>query len=83
MPNVDNGHSRVSNRDPSYYLGQEDFHYAQCGFRVVRRDAPAGGKPGEKPYGTEHPQGPPKPVRERHHGAPQAGGGPGRPGASG
>ncbi len=36
-PSVDNGHSRVSNRDPAYYLGQEEFQNSEVGFRVVRR----------------------------------------------
>ena len=37
---VDNGHGRLSNRDPAYYLGNpDDFTWAQCGFRVIRRDA--------------------------------------------
>jgi hypothetical protein len=35
-PTVDNGHSRVSNRDPAYYLGQEQYQYSEVGFRVVR-----------------------------------------------
>jgi formylglycine-generating enzyme required for sulfatase activity len=39
LPAVDNGHSRVSNRDPAYYLGEEDYQYSEVGFRVVRRDA--------------------------------------------
>jgi formylglycine-generating enzyme required for sulfatase activity len=38
MPGVDNGHSRVSNRDPAYYLGQEDYQYGEVGFRIVRRE---------------------------------------------
>jgi formylglycine-generating enzyme required for sulfatase activity len=38
MPGVDNGHSRVSNRDPAYYLGQEDYQYGEVGFRVARRE---------------------------------------------
>ena len=37
LPSVDNGHSRVSNRDPAYYLGQEEFQNSEVGFRVVRR----------------------------------------------
>jgi formylglycine-generating enzyme required for sulfatase activity len=37
MPIVDNGHSRVSNRDPAYYLGQEEFQNSEVGFRIVRR----------------------------------------------
>ena len=36
-PSVDNGHSRVSNRDPAYYLGQEEFQNSEVGFRIVRR----------------------------------------------
>ena len=36
-PNIDNGHSRVSNRDPAYYLGQEEYQPAEVGFRIVRR----------------------------------------------
>ncbi len=38
-PNVDNGHSRVSNRDPAYYRGPQDPNhpYYHIGFRVVRR----------------------------------------------
>ena len=37
---VDNGHSRVSNRDPAYYLGPNEFQDAndEIGFRIVRRD---------------------------------------------
>jgi sulfatase modifying factor 1 len=39
-PEVDNGHSRVSNRDPAYYRGPQDPNhpYYHVGFRVVRRD---------------------------------------------
>ena len=37
LPAVDNGHSRVSNRDPAYYLGQEEFQQSEVGFRLVRR----------------------------------------------
>ena len=37
LPSVDNGHSRVSNRDPAYYLGQEEFQNSEVGFRIVRR----------------------------------------------
>jgi formylglycine-generating enzyme required for sulfatase activity len=36
-PSVDNGHSRVSNRDPAYYLGQEEYQYSEVGFRIARR----------------------------------------------
>ena len=39
LPSVDNGHSRVSNRDPAYYLGQEEYQYCEVGFRIVRRDS--------------------------------------------
>jgi formylglycine-generating enzyme required for sulfatase activity len=39
MNGVDNGHSRVSNRDPAYYLGQDEYQYCEVGFRIVRRDA--------------------------------------------
>ena len=39
LPSIDNGHSRVSNRDPAYYLGQEEYQYCEVGFRVVRRDS--------------------------------------------
>jgi formylglycine-generating enzyme required for sulfatase activity len=35
-PAVDNGHSRVSNRDPAYYLGQDEYQYCEVGFRIVR-----------------------------------------------
>ncbi len=35
-PTVDNGHSRVSNRDPAYYLGQDEYQYCEVGFRIVR-----------------------------------------------
>lgn len=36
LPNVDNGHSRVSNRDPAYYLGVPiESNNAEVGFRVV------------------------------------------------
>lgn len=40
MPTVNNGHSRVSNRDPAYYRGPQDpdHPYYHIGFRVVRRD---------------------------------------------
>jgi formylglycine-generating enzyme required for sulfatase activity len=39
LPSVDNGHSRVSNRDPAYYLGvPQEVNNAEIGFRVVRRD---------------------------------------------
>jgi formylglycine-generating enzyme required for sulfatase activity len=36
---VDNGHSRVSNRDPAYYLGPNQFQETnpEVGFRLVRR----------------------------------------------
>ncbi len=39
MPSVDNGHSRVSNRDPAYYRGPQDPNhpYYHIGFRIVRR----------------------------------------------
>jgi formylglycine-generating enzyme required for sulfatase activity len=39
-PAVDNGHSRVSNRDPSYFRGPQDpdHPYYHIGFRVVRRE---------------------------------------------
>jgi formylglycine-generating enzyme required for sulfatase activity len=39
-PGVDNGHSRVSNRDPSYFRGPQDPNhpYYHVGFRIVRRD---------------------------------------------
>jgi formylglycine-generating enzyme required for sulfatase activity len=39
-PSVDNGHSRVSNRDPAYYRGPQDPNhpYYHVGFRIVRRD---------------------------------------------
>ena len=36
-PSIDNGHSRVSNRDPAYYLGEEEFQNSEVGFRIVRR----------------------------------------------
>jgi formylglycine-generating enzyme required for sulfatase activity len=38
-PDVDNGHSRVSNRDPAYFRGPQDPNhpYYHIGFRVVRR----------------------------------------------
>ena len=38
---VDDGHSRVSNRDPSYYRGPQDPNhpYYHVGFRPVRRDS--------------------------------------------
>ena len=39
LTSVDNGHSRVSNRDPAYYLGQEEFQPSEVGFRLVRRDS--------------------------------------------
>ncbi len=37
---IDDGHSRVSNRDPSYYRGPQDPNhpYYHVGFRPVRRD---------------------------------------------
>jgi formylglycine-generating enzyme required for sulfatase activity len=54
MPSVDNGHSRVSNRDPAYYLGQEEYEYSEVGFRVARRDAMAAAN--EMPYGQEKSQ---------------------------
>jgi formylglycine-generating enzyme required for sulfatase activity len=39
LPNVDNGHSRVSNRDPAYYLGvPQEANNSEVGFRIVRRD---------------------------------------------
>jgi len=38
LPSIDNGHSRVSNRDPAYYLGGEEFQHSEVGFRVARRD---------------------------------------------
>ncbi len=39
LPNVDNGHSRVSNRDPAYYLGvPKEANDIEVGFRIVRRD---------------------------------------------
>jgi formylglycine-generating enzyme required for sulfatase activity len=40
LPSVDNGHSRVSNRDPSYYRGPQDPNhpYYHIGFRLVRRE---------------------------------------------
>ncbi|MEI6100851.1 MAG: SUMF1/EgtB/PvdO family nonheme iron enzyme, partial [Eubacteriales bacterium] len=36
---IDNGHSRVSNRDPAYYLGPQQFQEAndEIGFRIVRK----------------------------------------------
>jgi formylglycine-generating enzyme required for sulfatase activity len=39
--NVDNGHSRVSNRDPAYFRGPQDPNhpYYHVGFRIVRRDS--------------------------------------------
>jgi sulfatase modifying factor 1 len=39
MPGVNNGHSRVSNRDPAYYRGPQDPNhpYYHVGFRVMRR----------------------------------------------
>lgn len=39
MPGIDNGHSRVSNRDPGYYRGPQDPNhpYYHIGFRIVRR----------------------------------------------
>jgi sulfatase modifying factor 1 len=42
LPAVDNGHSRVSNRDPAYFRGPQDPNhpYYHVGFRVVRRDLP-------------------------------------------
>jgi formylglycine-generating enzyme required for sulfatase activity len=38
-PNIDNGHSRVSNRDPAYFRGPQDpdHPYYHVGFRVARR----------------------------------------------
>jgi formylglycine-generating enzyme required for sulfatase activity len=38
-PQIDNGHSRVSNRDPAYYRGPQDPNhpYYHVGFRIVRR----------------------------------------------
>jgi len=39
LPSIDNGHSRVSNRDPAYYLGGEEFQHCEVGFRVARRDS--------------------------------------------
>lgn len=39
LPSIDNGHSRVSNRDPAYYLGGEEFQHSEVGFRVARRDS--------------------------------------------
>jgi formylglycine-generating enzyme required for sulfatase activity len=39
LPTVDNGHSRVSNRDPAYYLGvPKEANDIEIGFRIVRRD---------------------------------------------
>ena len=40
---VDNGHSRVSNRDPAYYLGPGEFQEAndEIGFRIVRPNSQA------------------------------------------
>jgi formylglycine-generating enzyme required for sulfatase activity len=38
-PAVDNGHSRVSNRDPAYYLGQDEYQYCEVGFRIVRSNS--------------------------------------------
>jgi hypothetical protein len=38
-PSIDNGHSRVSNRDPAYFRGPQDPNhpYYHIGFRIVRR----------------------------------------------
>jgi formylglycine-generating enzyme required for sulfatase activity len=43
-PTVDNGHSRVSNRDPAYYRGPQDPNhpYYHIGFRITRRSQPNG-----------------------------------------
>jgi formylglycine-generating enzyme required for sulfatase activity len=39
LPNINNGHSRVSNRDPAYYLGPvEEIRNSEVGFRIVRRN---------------------------------------------
>jgi formylglycine-generating enzyme required for sulfatase activity len=40
---VNNGHARVSNRNPSYYRGPQDPNHPwyHVGFRVVRNDGPA------------------------------------------
>jgi hypothetical protein len=40
---VNDGHSRVSNRNPSYYRGPQDPNHPwyHVGFRVVRNDGPA------------------------------------------
>ena len=39
LPSIDNGHSRVSNRDPAYYLGQEDYQHSEVGFRIAQRNS--------------------------------------------
>jgi formylglycine-generating enzyme required for sulfatase activity len=41
--NGDDGHSRVSNRDPAYYRGPQDpdHPYYHVGFRIIRRDGTA------------------------------------------
>lgn len=41
---VNDGHSRVSNRNPSYYRGPQDPNHPwyHIGFRIVRRDSAAG-----------------------------------------
>lgn len=62
MPSVNNGHSRVSNRDPAYYLGQEEFNYCEIGFRITRRDYSGPVDANEVPYGRESPQPTPRPV---------------------
>ena len=56
-PTINNGHSRVSNRDPAYYLGGDEYQYSEVGFRIVRRAATG---TGDVPYGAEFPQVPPK-----------------------
>jgi formylglycine-generating enzyme required for sulfatase activity len=47
--NGDDGHSRVSNRDPAYYRGPQDPNHPYChvGFRVVQRDSSNQNLPGQ------------------------------------
>ena len=84
---VDNGHGRLSNRDPAYYLGApDDFTWAQCGFRVLRRDAQtvaqevAVGKDGTQPA-WHAPSAQAKPPAPGPGGAPSAGGAQAKPSA--